>query len=743
MKKKILVISICMLLIAGTVISVSGEIDINKNHQNINNEINKDNNLEYPQDFEIYATAGSYVPWADIYRLEINTNGEATYSIVYAEDKHEGNGEWTTISQFELTENEMDQIWDAVEANDFFSLDSYYTGSAADGTFAYVMITAEGETNTVKTENIPVPQLDNIVNTINSFTPGEYDLFYNDILFNTKPDKPSTPSGSSSGKPKIEYTYTTTTTDANGHDIYYLFDWGDGTNSGWVGPYDSGDIGTAKHTWSSKGDYEIKVKAKDDPDGDGDLSDGDESIWSETLPISLPKNKQTINLLLTPLFQKLMNRFPILKYLFYDKYLYESGISQVKFSTTKANSGTYVTIDECDITVEIRIQISGEGATDDLATEIENEIEDVWNNDWKIKCKEDCERHEPGCPVTFDANVSKLKANETADAGSHQIEVKKDPTGKGISTVNKPFPTPNGGSAGSGNWDDNEPAGTWAHEAGHLMGLGDCYRVISEDPYRTEPKPGCNGRIMGSLSGTPSQDNVSSIVAAGGIECPCKCCPAENDTTEPENKIQTPQDGGQTSNPVVVGGYADDGPTGSGIVLLDYSLEWDGGSYNGADYPIDPPMEYLTYDLGPIYLDNYIELGDWISITTYATDAAGNTGTDTVTVTWEEEEEDTTPPITEKTIGEPQWEEGYTIASFTPIWLEATDPEPGSGVNHIHYEVWQEGIQMGSEDIPGDTVEMTFGMYGVIEGIAELRWYAVDNADNVEQTHYQEHFILY
>jgi len=99
--------------------------------------------------------------------------------------------------------------------------------------------------------------------------------------------------------------------------------------------------------------------------------------------------------------------------------------------------------------------------------------------------------------------------------------------------------------------------------------------------------------------------------------------------------------------------------------------------------------------------------------------------------------------VTEKTIGEPQWEEGYTIASYTPIWLKATDPEPGSGVNYIHYEVWQDGIMKGSEDVHGDTVEMTFGMYGVLTGIAELRWYAVDNAENVENMHYQEHFVLY
>ena len=75
--------------------------------------------------------------------------------------------------------------------------------------------------------------------------------------------------------------------------------------------------------------------------------------------------------------------------------------------------------------------------------------------------------------------------------------------------------------------------------------------------------------------------------------------------------------------------------------------------------------------------------------------------------------------------------------------FEATDPEPSSGVDYIHYEVWQDSILMGSEDVNGDTVEITFGMYGVINGIAELRWYAVDNAENTEDMHYQEHFILY
>jgi hypothetical protein len=41
-----------------------------------------------------------------------------------------------------------------------------------------------------------------------------------------------------------------------------MFDWGDGNNTGWVGPFDSGYIDTESHIWIVKGSYTIKVKAK-------------------------------------------------------------------------------------------------------------------------------------------------------------------------------------------------------------------------------------------------------------------------------------------------------------------------------------------------------------------------------------------------------------------------------------------------------------------------------------------------
>jgi len=99
---------------------------------------------------------------------------------------------------------------------------------------------------------------------------------------NQPPNKPDRPSGEINGKINVEYTYTTSTTDPDGDQVYYWFDWGDSSNSGWVGPYASGATGSAKYTWTTKGTYQIKVKAKDIHDA--------ESAWSDPLSVTMPKN---------------------------------------------------------------------------------------------------------------------------------------------------------------------------------------------------------------------------------------------------------------------------------------------------------------------------------------------------------------------------------------------------------------------------------------------------------------------
>lgn len=66
--------------------------------------------------------------------------------------------------------------------------------------------------------------------------------------------------------------------------IYYNFSWDDETYSGWLGPYESGEKCMAPHIWNTTGEYRVKVKVKDDPNGDGDLSDGKETLWLPSEP---------------------------------------------------------------------------------------------------------------------------------------------------------------------------------------------------------------------------------------------------------------------------------------------------------------------------------------------------------------------------------------------------------------------------------------------------------------------------
>jgi hypothetical protein len=124
------------------------------------------------------------------------------------------------------------------------------------------------------------------------------------------PNKPTAPDGKTSGTVGEPYTYTSSTDDPDEDEIYYWFDWGDGDNSGWVGPHPSGQTVEASHIWTVKGSYEITVKAKDINDF--------ESEWSEPLPINMPRGKNintpllnwlqrhpSILLLVQMLFQKL------------------------------------------------------------------------------------------------------------------------------------------------------------------------------------------------------------------------------------------------------------------------------------------------------------------------------------------------------------------------------------------------------------------------------------------------------
>jgi len=100
------------------------------------------------------------------------------------------------------------------------------------------------------------------------------------------PVQPNPPQGPVTGNIRMDHTYTAVTTDPDDDSVFYLFDWDDGSDSGWLGPYQSGILCNVSHQWSSIGQYDIRVKAKD--------AHGVQSEWSDPLPISMPLLHQTL-----------------------------------------------------------------------------------------------------------------------------------------------------------------------------------------------------------------------------------------------------------------------------------------------------------------------------------------------------------------------------------------------------------------------------------------------------------------
>jgi len=110
---------------------------------------------------------------------------------------------------------------------------------------------------------------------------------------NSPPEKPNL-TGPTNGVTGVSYTYSTHAIDPDGDNVYYFFDWGDGSNSGWLGPYTSGNVVSASHMWGSVGVYNVRVKAKD--------SYGHESDWSVSLAvtITLPNSPPVTRCSITP-----------------------------------------------------------------------------------------------------------------------------------------------------------------------------------------------------------------------------------------------------------------------------------------------------------------------------------------------------------------------------------------------------------------------------------------------------------
>ena len=132
--------------------------------------------------------------------------------------------------------------------------------------------------------NQDVPGADGIGDTLKVVPNGNQDRYpfmCQNGWAENPPDAPLKPSGRAKGIRGTIYTYSTLAIDPNGDNVSYLWDWGDGNMSGWMGSYPSDTEVFASHIWPERGSYAVKVKAKDIHDT--------ESSWSVPLIVSVCK----------------------------------------------------------------------------------------------------------------------------------------------------------------------------------------------------------------------------------------------------------------------------------------------------------------------------------------------------------------------------------------------------------------------------------------------------------------------
>ncbi len=143
---------------------------------------------------------------------------------------------------------------------------------------------------------------------------GQSDYYETLIVIEIGSTIPVTPSGQTTIKANVEYTYTTSVNTQSGYwnNVYYKFSWDDGTETDWI------EAPSASHSWKKQGKYSIRTKAllvHESTDYDNkDFEDAKETDWSDPLIISLTKTKQsTIYQFLLNFFENHPKLFPVIR----------------------------------------------------------------------------------------------------------------------------------------------------------------------------------------------------------------------------------------------------------------------------------------------------------------------------------------------------------------------------------------------------------------------------------------------
>ncbi len=430
-----------------------------------------------PANLEIIATSGGLVPGSEASVVHIQSDGSGTYTRYLPDDPLADPLDYQT---FTLTSQQLLDIYNAVLNNSFFSLNDEYTDTTiTDRTYANLQVIADANNHSVWTQNIAVPEFDNIMTAINAATAPEYNLEYDisvpeafapvDICgplyksagYLTKPDKQHL-------WPELVYGLKSIHDDAStahpGTFVAYELSLQEAVNKGIA-------------TLSGKGEY---------------FGDAVAITGNNTTPYSS---------------------------------------NQVK--------------------VKIHIEFWGAGATIDNMVKVKNAIESHWSNKTTSDGKQ------------FIVEVimrGSTQAWRHETAGYHQIKLDPTVSGSDVWWIGKRFDLNWG--VGSGKWSitDSHVEKSWAHEAGHLMGLPDTYddyRKQADGTWRRKkdgqsftseqlanmyhekfgttaeemkekfekptckrhvaPQDGHENDIMGMLTGNPTVSDIDKIASKAGL----------------------------------------------------------------------------------------------------------------------------------------------------------------------------------------------------------------------------------
>ncbi len=133
-----------------------------------------------PADLEIHIEAGSVGPSHDLHIFDLDANGNGTFCLVPPANRETGT--CSTVTQHQLSSDQVSAVYDAVVAGNFFGLATVHRSRDLDGTLAEMTITARGATHEVATQNVALPAFDDIVLAINAALPEDSKIIYNAIF---------------------------------------------------------------------------------------------------------------------------------------------------------------------------------------------------------------------------------------------------------------------------------------------------------------------------------------------------------------------------------------------------------------------------------------------------------------------------------------------------------------------------------------------------------------------------------